>query len=70
MGCINSVGYGIFPEQGEELGKRVRVCFHYNTENNINGTVVRDDVSEPFKTIIALDDGRFVLSTECQYTSI
>lgn len=61
-----------FPKQGSWLGKRTRVCFHYDTSTVVGGTIVRDDVyvSEeiPCHTIIALDDGRYVLTTECQHS--
>lgn len=50
------------------MGRRVKVCFHYDTRQTVCGTVVRDDSEHPWKTIIRLDDGRYVLSTECQYT--
>jgi len=50
------------------LGRRVEVAFNYDTDRLIKGTIVRDDVDSPFVTIIRLDDGRHVLTTECQYT--
>ena len=56
-----------YPKQGIYLLKRVRVCFDYDTSNTILGRVVRDDEEEPGLMIIQLDDGRYVLSTECQY---
>lgn len=34
---------------------------------SIEGTIVRDDVEAPYHTIISLDDGRYVLTTECQH---
>lgn len=45
------------------VGLRVEVCFNYDTERCISGEIVRDDEV----TIIKLDDGRYVPSTECQY---
>lgn len=69
MGAIDSVSTDRFPRQGRYLGRRVKVCFHYNTKDTtVGGEIVRDDVEEPYRTIIRLDDGRYVLSTECQYT--
>lgn len=44
------------------------MCFHYDTAHVLPGTVVRDDTEEPGKMIIRLDDGRVLLSTECQYS--
>lgn len=57
------------PLQGEWLGKRTTVIFHYDTSRQYDGTIVRDDVyvaGVPCVTIIKLDDGRYVLTTECQ----
>ena len=67
MGCCKNISIDNFPKQSKMLDKRVFVCFHYNTDDMIMGTIVRDDIEEPYKQIILLDDGRFVLSTECQY---
>lgn len=68
MGVVAGIDYDKFPRQGTWLGKRTRVCFNYDTENTIRGTVVRDDAEKPYVTIIRLDDGRHVLTTECQHT--
>lgn len=68
MGAIASISANEFPRQGSNLGRRVNVCFHHDTEITVGGEIVRDDVEEPYRTIIRLDDGRHVLSTECQYT--
>ena len=54
-------------EQGSYKGKRVSVCFNYDTSMQIEGTIRRNDMEEPQLTVIALDTGRFVLSTECMY---
>jgi hypothetical protein len=43
------------------------VCFQYDTSRTCNGTIVRDDLEDPWQMIIRLDDGRHVLATECQY---
>ena len=68
MGIEENISFDKFPKQGIWLGKRTKVCFHYNTDKIIMGTVVRDDNEEPFKTIISLDDGRVVLATECMHS--
>lgn len=68
LGVTNNVGNTNFPKQGNDLNKRSKVCFNYDMNNLFEGTIVRDDREEPFITIIELDDGRFVRSTECQYT--
>lgn len=68
MGVVNNITISKFPNQGHWVGKRCEVCFHYDTQNRIGGTVVRDDREEPHLCIIRLDDGRHVLATECQHT--
>jgi hypothetical protein len=70
MGCVASVNppAGRFPVQSESVGARTEVCFHYDTSRRVGGTVVRDDLEDPWRTIIQLDDGPLVLATECQYT--
>lgn len=68
MGVVKNVGIVAFPKQGGWLGKRTRVCFNYDTDQIIMGTIVRDDYEDPWVTIISLDDGRVVLTTECQHS--
>ena len=65
MGSIKNITISKFPQQGEWLGKRTKVCFHYDIDSWIMGTIVRDDMEEPYITIISLDDRRIVLATEC-----
>lgn len=67
MGHVDSIGFIRWPEQGCYLGCSVLVAFDYDTSMLLRGTVVRDDAEEPGRMIIALEDGRYVLSTECQY---
>jgi hypothetical protein len=66
MGVSDEVGYDTFPTQGSFKDKRVRVCFNYEISRMILGKVIREDIEKPGLTIIQLDDGRVVLSTECQ----
>lgn len=68
MGCVKTITATTFPEQSSHVNQRVAVCFMYDTSQSILGTIVRDDLEEPFETIIQLDDGRIVLATECQYS--
>lgn len=68
MGVVANVGFSEFPIQSDWVGKRIRVCFAYRAADTIMGTVVRDDREEPGRMIIRLDDGRYVLSTECQHS--
>ena len=70
MGCAANITAETFPKQGCQLGQRVRACFHYDTTKHVDGEVVRDDMEQPFLTVIRLDDGRHVLATECQYQTI
>lgn len=67
MGVSQFVNHDKYPEQGSHLNKRVRVCFNYEEKPNFDGTVIRDDKTEPWRLIILLDNGRVILSTECQY---
>ena len=53
--------------QGIYKNKRTKVCFNFDTSRNLEGTIVRDDMKEPWLTVIKLDIGRYVLTTECQY---
>lgn len=69
MGAHPAIGFDTFPAQGP-VGRRVRVCFHYDTRHVVIGIVVRDDGEPPFRTIIALPDGRYVLGTECVYAEV
>jgi hypothetical protein len=74
MGCVDTISYDKFPKQSDndykypQLGKRVKVCYHYDTSKFHYGVIVRDDNEEPFRTIIALDNGIYVLGSECQYS--
>ena len=61
------VGFDRFPMQGEFLGTRTRVVFDHS-DPPLMGTIVRDDTDVPWVTIIHLDNGRYVLGTECQYS--
>lgn len=67
MGALAEITHNEFPDQGLHYGKRVEVCFHCDTRFTVMGEVVRDDAGEPYQTIIKLDDGRYILATECQY---
>lgn len=54
--------------QGPFLNKRVEIVYHYDVSNAEHGTIVRDDIDEPYLTIIKTDTGKFIFSTECQYS--
>lgn len=68
MGVVANISYASFPKQSECIGKKVSVCFHYDTAHCIDGIIVRDDAEAPYRTIIQLVNGAVVLSTERQYT--
>lgn len=68
MGVHKNIGFDKFPEQGAYLGRSVTVCFNYDTSKTIPGTIIRDDREEPGVGIIRLEDNRYVLMTECQYS--
>lgn len=68
MGVHRNIGFDKFPKQGGQLGQTVNVCFAYNTNDTIKGKIIRDDMEEPYRTIIQLEDLRVVDATECQYS--
>ncbi len=70
MGVHKTIDKDKFPTQGAQVGFGVYVCFHYDTSNLIRGTILRDDMEEPFLTVIQLDNGRVVTAAECQYQLI
>ena len=70
MGVVANITHDSFPQQESLLGKRVGVVFHDDTDHVVPGVCVRDDADEPGKTIFQLDDGRYVLASECQHISI
>jgi hypothetical protein len=76
MGCVRTITHDTFPKQADEnyeypkIGKRVEVCYHYDTTKYHQGTIVRNDIEEPFETIIQLDNGRFLRAVECQYKEL
>ena len=78
MGCIDTITYDKFPKQKDEnyiyprfkVGSRVKVCYHFDTSKYHYGTIVRDDLEEPFETIIKLDNDRYLRAVECQFSYI
>ena len=78
MGCIDTITYDKFPKQKDKnyiypqfkVGSRVKVCYYYDTSKYHYGTIVRDDLEEPFETIIKLDNGRYLRAVECQFSYI
>lgn len=70
MGVVENVGSDQMPRQGDYLNHPCIVVFKYDNSREFFGTIVRDDMEAPFRTIIRLDDGRTVLATECQYSPL
>lgn len=70
MGIVKNVGFDKWPKQGQYLGKRARVCFRRDTSREVMGTIIRDDMEEPWLTVLKLDDQRVVLGTECMYSPV
>lgn len=68
MGYHPFIDHNNFPAQHENVGKLVSVTFNYDTTRLIDGKIVREDLASPYVMIIQLVDGRYVLSTECQYS--
>jgi hypothetical protein len=68
MGNVDNVNYKDFPRQSAQVGKQVDVCFYYQADNRVFGELVRDDREAPWETIIKLDDGRYIMGEECQWT--
>lgn len=73
MGVHPNIGFDRFPKQDTDasfggVGARVKVCFNYDVSNAIGGFVVRCDQEEPGRTIIKLDDERYVLASECMWS--
>lgn len=56
-----------YPKQGVHLGKKVRLCFNYNTQYTVIAECVRSDLESPYVAIFKTDDGRYILSTECKH---
>ena len=70
MGVVTNITHEKFPKQSGWIGRTISVCFHYNASVRVRGVVVRDDMEEPNVMIIQLDNGRVILSTECQYVPL
>lgn len=70
MEGVNIASSKLWPKQGNWLNLNVKVCFNYDTAMATTGVIVRDDAEEPYRTIIKLDNGLFVLAQECQYSPL
>lgn len=68
MGTHPNISADKFPKQGAFLNARASVVFNYDTEKRFPGKIIRDDMEEPWETIIQLDDGRVIRAQECQYS--
>jgi hypothetical protein len=68
MGQEKNIDSTKYPKQNPK--RRVLVRFKDGTNTDFLGNIVRDDAEHPFKTIILLDDGRYVLSEECMFRDL
>ncbi len=68
MGIEKNVEFDKFPEQGIWLGKQVEACFNYDASKILTGKIVREDIEKPYNTIIELENGKYILATECKYS--
>lgn len=61
MGVVENIDYDHYPAQADEnykypnVGKRVKVCYRYDTSRYHHGVIARDDIEAPEETIIKLD---------------
>lgn len=67
MGVVETIGIDKFPQQSESVGKKIKVCFNYDTSRYLEALIIRDDIGEPGVTLLLLEDGRVIDATECQY---
>lgn len=65
---MRDVGIYKVPNQSKDVGKQTKVIFNYDSTQKHEGVIIRDDIEEPFLTLIKLDAGPFIISTECQYS--
>ncbi|MGH0417526.1 hypothetical protein [Bacillus cereus] len=70
MGVHPNVGVNKFPKQGDQLNREVKVMFNFDSSTILKGIIVREDMEDPFLTLIKLEDGRVIGSAECQYSLI
>lgn len=68
MGCVKTISKFEFPKQSGHVNQLVEVCFHYDTSKTVAGRIIRDDIEEPYETLIQLDNGRVVRGVECQFS--
>lgn len=66
MTALGRITADSFPPQGKLLGRKVRVVLNHKPPV-LGGTLVRQDIAYPHVEIIQLDNGRFVLGTECDW---
>lgn len=67
MSVGTEIDYNTYPKQSGYVGRTVDIIFNYDRSKMIEGVFVREDIGKPYTMIIKLNDGRYVLSSECQY---
>ena len=70
MGSVTTIAHDRWPAQSTAMppGTQLWVAFYYDFANMLRGTVVRNDTEPPYRMIIRLDDGRYIMDDECQYS--
>lgn len=70
MGIEKYVKSGVFPKQNSYLLNRsVEICIECNDAGMTKGKIVRADIEEPYVIIIHLENGQYVLGSECRFNS-
>ncbi len=63
MGCEENISFDNFPKQSEHVGQQTTVAFK-GTTKLLRAEIVRDDMESPFRTILKLKNGNFILASE------
>ena len=70
MGATHLIDAERYPDQGQDVNERVSVWYHSTSHIRHTGTRIRHDIAAPYRTILALDNGRILDATECHYELI
>ena len=70
MGIVKNIGYNLSPKASENVGKRIEECYVCEEDILKNGIIVRDDIEEPFETIIRVENIRYIRAEECQFSTL
>lgn len=75
MGMVSNINNVQFPVQGNFRGKKMKICFNYDTSKKYDAICIRDDAEEPGKMLFSFTHPmtgktEYVLSTECMYSPV